>query len=195
MPDYTALLVTAALTALGWYATYAYAKMREDRTRRLDLRLRHRVRQLDELYGPLLSLVEHIFNVWRVRQSILQSRPDADEVTRRITEFFWTHYFRPLHEEISGLLQTKLYLLEDGRLPRSFSEYLKHATQETCQHQLASELGIDTSDVRGSPWPKAFHADVKSAVERLMHDYKAELESLAPSRIPVRASALESLAR
>jgi hypothetical protein len=81
---------------------------------------------------------------------------------------FWQHYFSPLHQEIGGILRTKLYLLEGGRLPESFTEYLEHATQEACQHRLWSELSIDTSGVRGRRWPKAFDRDVKTALDRLM---------------------------
>jgi hypothetical protein len=66
-----AILVPAVVAIIGWYATYAYTKKREDRTRRLDLRIKLREQQIEELYGPLLSLIDQIFNVWRVRKTIL----------------------------------------------------------------------------------------------------------------------------
>jgi hypothetical protein len=178
MAEVMPVLITGAITAFGWYATYAYAKIREDRTRRLDLLLKLRARQIEELYGPLLSLIEQIFNVWQVRENVLQGTSYSAEDQRRIREFFWQHYFTPLHQEIGALLRTKLYLLEDGRLPESFAEYLEHATQEACQHRLWSELGIDTSGVPGRRWPQAFHKDVKSALDRLMQEYQSGLARL-----------------
>jgi hypothetical protein len=175
MADVGPVLITAAVTAFGWYATYAYAKIREDRTRRLDLLLKLRARQIEELYGPLLSLIEQIFNVWQVRANVLQGTQYSVEDQGRIHEFFWQRYFTPLHQEIGMLLRTKLYLLEGGRLPESFTEYLEHATQEACQHQLWSELGIDTSKIQGRQWPKTFYEDVKNALDRLMAEYQSGL--------------------
>lgn len=178
MADITPVLITATVTAIGWYATYAYAKMREDRTRRLDLLLKFHARQIEELYGPLLSLIEQIFNVWQVRENVLRGTEYSAEDQRRIKDFFRQQYFTPLHQEIGALLRTKLYLLEGGRLPGSFTEYLEHATQEACQHRLWSELGIDTSKVRGRQWPQAFDKDVKSALDRLMAEYQSGLAKL-----------------
>lgn len=178
MADIVPILITAAVTAVGWYATYAYAKLREDRTRRIDLLLRLRARQIEEMYGPLLSLIEQIFNVWQVRQNVLESTAYSEEDQRRIKEFIWARYFTPLHEEIGTLLRTKLYLLEEGRLPKSFSDYLQHATQEACQHRLWSELGIDTSKVPVREWPQGFDQDVKNALERLMTEYQSGLAKL-----------------
>ena len=178
MADVGPVLITGAVTVFGWYATYAYAKMREDRTRRLDLLLRFRARQIEELYGPLLSLIEQIFNVWQVRENVLGGADHSVEDQRRIQAFFRQHYFTPLHQEIGALLRTKLYLLEGGRLPDSFTEYLEHATQEACQHRLWSELGIDTSKALGREWPDSFHDDVKRALDRLMKEHQSGLARL-----------------
>jgi len=178
MADVTAIAITGAITVAGWYATYAYAKAREDRTRRLDVLLKFRSRQIEELYGPLLSLIEQVFNVWQVREKVLPAVAHAPEDQSRTREFFWQHYFFPLHQEIGSLLRTKLYLLEEGRVPESFTQYLEHATQEACQHRLRSELGLDTSAVPGRPWPQAFHADVKRTLDRLMEEYQSGLARL-----------------
>ena len=178
MANAVPVLITATITVFGWYATYAYAKMREDRTRRLDLLLKLRAQQIEELYGPLRSLIDQIFNVWRVRTNILSGVAYPPEDDRRIREFFWQNYFTPLHQEIVTLLRTKLYLLEDGRLPDSFTAYLEHSTQEAIQHRLYSELGIDTSKVAGRRWPAAFQDDVKASLDRLMAEHQSGLARL-----------------
>jgi len=180
MAELTPVLITGTVTVAGWFATYAYAKSREDRTRRLDIVLKLRARQIEELYGPLLSLIEQIFIIWQVRENVLKASQYSEDNKRRITEFFWKHYFTPLHDQIGGLLRTKLYLLEGSQVPKSFEQYLEHATQEACQHRLWSELSIDTSHVKGRKWPSEFHDDVKGALDRLMDEYKSGMAKLGP---------------
>jgi hypothetical protein len=180
----TPAFITAGVTIFGWYATYLYTKRREDSTRRLELELQFRQRQIEELYGPLHSLIEQIFNVWRVRSNVLEtSGPNLTEEQRlQVREFFWQRFFAPLHAEIGALLRTKLYLLEGNNLPASFAQYLQHATQEACQHRLWEELKIDTAKVLGQPWPQTFHEDVHSTLDQLMGIYRAGLSRLGSTR-------------
>jgi hypothetical protein len=175
----TPTLITVSVTAVGWYATYAYAKRAENRTRRAEIQLKYRAQQIEELYGPLLSLIEQVFNVWEVRETILKGGNYSDAVQKSIGEFFWQRYFSPLHKEIGELLRTRLYLLENSHLPKSFGEYLQHATQEACQHQLWDELKIDTSHVPGRKWPRQFDQDVKKTLDSLMEQYKSGLARLS----------------
>lgn len=179
MADLTPTLITVSVTALGWYATYAYTKHKEDRTRRLEIQIKYRAQQIQELYGPLLSLIEQIFNVWQVRKSVLDEGTYSDENQQRIREFFWHRYFSPLHKEIGDLLRTRLYLLEGSHLPKSFSEYLEHSTQENCQHALWNELHLDTSRVQGRPWPGEFYDDVQKGLGRLLGEYKSGIGKLS----------------
>ena len=186
MADLTPVFITASVTVVGWFVTYAYAKAREDRTRRLDIMLKLKARQIEELYGPLLSLIEQIFIIWEVRENVLKAGHYPGEDQRRIREFFWKHYFTPLHDQIAGLLRTKLYLLEERQMPESFGQYLEHATQEACQHRLWTELSIDTSQVKGRQWPSAFHDDVKASLDQLMDEYQSGVMRLAPIRLDGR---------
>lgn len=169
------------VTIIGWYATYAYAKRREDRTRRLEIQLKYRQRQIEELYGPLLSLIEQIFNVWQVRQNIVTAPRNSlsSEQVQAVREFFWERYFAPLHSEIAALLKTKLYLLEGGLMPESFSRYLEHATQEACQHRLWNELQIDTKHVPGRPWPQGFYEEVRDTLRLLMQRHQTGVDELS----------------
>jgi hypothetical protein len=180
MTELTPVVITGAVTVISGYATYAYAKLRDDRTRRLDIVLKLRSRQIEELYGPLLSLIEQIFIVWQVRDNVSKEGGYSSDDERRMKEFFWRSYFTPLHDQIGVLLRTKLYLLEGARVPRSFEKYLEHATQESCQHRLWSELSIDTAHVKGPSWPSEFHDDVKGALDRLMTEYQSGVTRLVP---------------
>jgi hypothetical protein len=107
MAELTPVLITGTVTIAGWFVTYLYAKSREDRTRRLDIAVKHRARQIEELYGPLSSLIEQIFSVWRVREKVLKQGGYSGEDEARIRQFFWKNYFTPLHDQIGGLLRTK----------------------------------------------------------------------------------------
>jgi hypothetical protein len=148
MPDtLIAASIGAIVTVSGWYVTYTYTKRMEDRRRRLEARLHYTSQQIEQLYGPLLSLIEQIFNVWSVRAKILENCDCSSEQNTAIRELIWRQYFTPIHVEIAALLRTKLYLLEGSNLPESFAKYLEHAMQEECQHLLWNQLQIDTSRV------------------------------------------------
>lgn len=179
-----AALLAATVTAVGWYVSYIYTRRKDDATRRLEIHLRYRQRQIEELYGPLSSLIQQIFNVWQVRENILQSDRGtlSDEQRSRIRELFWQSYFKPLHQEVHTLLRTKLYLLDGARIPDSFLEYLEHSTQEEAQRRLWEEARIDTSFAEGRSWPQRFNSDVEAALNSLLSDVQGGIYSLMISR-------------
>ena len=177
-------LLTALVTVIGWYVTYAYTKRREDRTRRIELRLRYLQRQIEELYGPLYSLILQIFNVWEVRERLVGADGTrlATEHRDRVEKYLWEEYFFPLHKEIRDLLRTKLYLLDGHEIPPSFEQYLQHSTQEACQIRLWSDLGIDTRHISGVEWPPEFDENVTATLRHLIRAYEGELTELPPPR-------------
>jgi hypothetical protein len=145
----------------------------------MEIQLKYRQRQIEELYGPLASLIEQIFNVWEVRENILTGNVGYSEEQRdQIQQFVWKNYFHPLHQEIGTLLRTKLYLLEQGRTPKSLAEYLQHATQEELQHRLWDDLQLHTSPATSREFPKDFYNDIKGTLDRLMSHYQAGLADL-----------------
>ena len=175
-PAVEAALIAAAVAVIGWYATYAYAKRKEDRTRRIELQIKYRQRQIEELYGPLSSLIKQIGNVWQVRGDILQ-QPFSAEQQHKIREFIWKNYFRPLHQEIASLMRTKLYLLEGGQIPASFADYLQHATQEDCQHRLRDDLYLETY-APSKKFPRRFPEEVDETLSRLLSEHQAGIDRL-----------------
>lgn len=178
------LLLSAAVVIGGWFAAHLLTNRRQDRTRRLETILKHRERQIEELYGPLQALIEQVFTVWSVRERILRaadagedrlSREEKDE----LQDFVWIKYFLPLHEEIRTVLRTKQHLLEQGEMPKSFEAYLEHATQEQFQKLLWSERGIPTEFLKGSPWPQSFYEDVVTALEKVRLKQQGALHQVA----------------
>jgi len=178
-------LIAAVVAVLGWYATYAYTQIREDRTRRLTTALEYRERQISEFYGPLSSLVEQIHNVWLVRRLILKAGQSqlSEDNRRKIVHYFWATHFNPLHRAIRDLLRTKLYLLDEhGRMPASFVAYFQHSVQEEVQQTLWDQFSIDTSFIEGTPYPPEFPRHVRTTLTRLLAEYDVDLAALEPGK-------------
>jgi hypothetical protein len=182
-----ALIATSAttiVTVAGWSVSHVLTTRREDRTRRQEAALKYSERQIEELYGPLQSLIQQIFVVWRVREALLflgdrdrSTYPDSTDRQKQIV-FFQEHYFFPLHERIREILAQKLHLTDGGTTPKSFREYLDHSTLQLIQYGLERELGSSAPKVPGNPWPREFYPDVKDALERIMARADRQLQNL-----------------
>jgi hypothetical protein len=90
-------VVSAAITSLGWIVVHYLTRKREiesrnfiaqreteqrkvsmaqaDRTRRLEIRLSYYEKQIRELYAPLYSCIELIWNVWAIKKQFKKSFP------------------------------------------------------------------------------------------------------------------------
>jgi len=176
-------LLALVVTIFGWYATYFYTKRREDRTRRLEAKLKHMERQIDELYGPLHALIQQIFAVWQVREDLLKVSALTEAQKEAARDVIWREFFRPIHEQIQVLLRTKLHLVQ-GKVPYSFEEYLQHAVNEATQHALFDKLQIDipgTTQRKG--WPKEFAKDVFLSLRHIREDYDESLRRFDARRV------------
>jgi hypothetical protein len=172
-----ATLITAFVTIAGWILTNYILRKKEDRTKRLQIRLDHTKIQIEELYGPLYSLVNQVFTYWDVKER-LESHPLTDQEKERIEMLFRDRYFNSIHQEIKALLKTKFHLIEGVEFPKSYWDYLQHTTQETVQTDIWKELNISTSELKGYRWPKNFNLDVKKQLDLLMNRYENILKEL-----------------
>jgi hypothetical protein len=176
--------LTGIVTVIGWNVSNSLAKRREAETRRAEATLKHIERQIEEFYGPLLCLIEQIFNVWTVRENLLfpPGRPSSIAATdprrNEIFTFFQTRYFFPFHEKIRDVLASRLYLVDGGSVPESFSQYLEHSTQQVVQHRLYADFAVSTDHIPGVPWPDAFYDDVKTSLDGLMAKHERCLRTL-----------------
>lgn len=170
--------MTGAVTVLGWHVSHYFARIRDDRTRRIEVSIKQLDRQLEEFYGPLHSLIEQIFNVWNVREKLKTGIPE--DRLGDVELFIWQEYFMPLHNEIQELLKTKLYLSEGATIPQSFRKYLMHSTQELFQQRLTKELNVNTHGIKGMRWPLEFDKDVKNSIESIMARREKLLQDLQP---------------
>jgi len=63
-------------------------------------------------------------------------------------------------------------------MPDSFYEYLRHASQERDQRELAEQQHIDTSFLKGAPWPEEFHEEIKRGFDTAMKNYEDCLDGI-----------------
>lgn len=158
-------------------ASATVAAMRNSLTRLHKNRLRYLQRQIEEFYGPLDSIVSQILVANRVRSHLAEQNLAA-EIMGKVDAFLHEHYFRDLHQKISDILSSKLYLVEGVELPASFYVYLQHAMQEKVQLDLWRNLQVDTSRLKGIPFPEQFSQDIRSGLAQKMREYDAALREL-----------------
>ncbi len=161
-----------------------------DRERKLKSLMDHYGRQIEEFYGPLFNMVNQVHVANDIQEKMLSAKdesgaprlaPDKAEI---VTDYFQKTYFYPLHDEIIKIFRSKLYLIEGSEIPRSFDEYLKHATQQRDQRTLWQDHQIDTAFLEGRPWPRYFNHDMEKGFEQAMKNYENCVEGLrriAPS--------------
>jgi hypothetical protein len=148
----------------------------EDRRRKLEGLLRYYQRQIEEFYGPLFNSVNQIFMANEVQAGILDSV--KGEAAEQVRDYFQETYFTPLHDNIREVLRTKLYLVEGREVPDSFYHYLQHAGQERDQRALWKRFRIDTSFLRGEPWPEGFYEDIRQGFNTAMTNHENCLAGL-----------------
>jgi hypothetical protein len=171
-------LITACVTILGWFVAQQLTLSRENRNRKLDNLIKHYQRQIEEFYRPLFNDLHQMFVLYDVHHSITDApRPEgkpylSEDEAGKVTHFYLQARYAPLHAEVMQIIKAKLYLIDGPDMPQSFYDYLKHAIQERDQWELYNQLGVDTSFLRGVPWPEHFYFEVKSGFERAMRNYE-----------------------
>jgi hypothetical protein len=182
--DVTVALIGVIAVAVGWLVLHRLEQSREDRRRRLEKRLEYATRQIEEFYGPLFNLVHQVFLANHVQQAILEGanasgnqRLSGDQ-KKAVLDYFQREHFGRLHEEINSILKHKLHLVRGTDMPQSFYDYLLHALQERDQRQLWEQAKVDTSFIKGVPWPQCFHEDLRNGLAEVMADYEDALRGL-----------------
>ena len=112
---------------------YVLITRKEYETLRDQASLNHLQRQIGELYGPLLGLIQYSNAINEVEYAKTSKEDiNADEIRR----YFVEKYYLPLNAQMSDLIRTKLYLLASDNVPESFQQFLSHAARLECLHNL-----------------------------------------------------------
>jgi hypothetical protein len=175
----------AIVAGVGWLVTHVLASKREELARRNSAAREHLARQIQELYGPLLGLIQHSRMVFEVAAKVLPTRPDGPLDRSRFSErehevyrFFIERYFLPSNAEIRRLIRSKMHLLGGGLLPGSFQEFFIHEAQFETLHRLWKEKGVDFSQITGPGWPPEFERQVQRTLDQLRERHQTFLQRL-----------------
>jgi hypothetical protein len=168
-------IVAAAITLTGWFITSGLAKRREDEGRRQQAALKHLERQIEELYGPLLGLIQQsgaVFTVARQRHELKDSDSEA------AWQYFIEKYFLPLNLQMVRLLSTNVHLRDTDTWPPSYLEFFTHQAQFESLHNLWADKRIDSASIKGAGWPKQFGEDVGKTLNDLKARHNSYLNKL-----------------
>ncbi len=185
LPVLIGVLAAGFFTTIGWFVTDRLSWRRSKKSLRTETLLQHTKRQVDELYGPLLGLIEYSDTVFGVVKRLLSkpiqdSRkdfpPDLNDRDMEIWRFFVESYFIPTHRAIRELLYSHYHLLEHGDLPRGGQMFLLYAADLESRHTLWKQRQIDTEQVEGTEYPIEFKSDVKVILKELRERQQQYLE-------------------
>lgn len=180
-------ILAALVAALGWLIAHLFTSARDraartaaseaaDRIKRLEILLKQAEAQISQFYGPVHGLIHQIWAIWEVKQKFRGKIPDDDY--DKVEHFLGDSYFLTYHEKIRILMRDNMHLIEAATMPESFYEYIKHSMMENIQIKLWNDKGIDTSTVKGLPFPNQFPRDVEQGLRGAIARYDEILEDL-----------------
>jgi hypothetical protein len=123
------------------------AIQKEYQTLRDRASLQHLQRQIEELYSPLLGMIQYsqyVFNMFDQKSKSMSQDKQAD-----FQRYFNEKYFLPINSQMANLIRSKIYLVETNNLPDSFQHLLKHEAQFSCQYYLWKEANISSDEIKG----------------------------------------------
>jgi hypothetical protein len=182
--------VAAAVTSVGWFITNRLTQRREEEARRQQAALKHLERQIEELYGPLLGLIQQSEAVFKV--AVLR-RDLKDPDSQKAWGYFIDKYFLPLNAQMAILLSTKVHLSYAENWPASYLEFFTHQAQFESLHKIWVEQHIDSQMIKGGGWPQQFGADVRQTLYELRELYSQCLTNVGAVQKPqFRSSKIQS---
>ena len=90
--------------------------------RRREEARRHLQRQIEELYSPLLGLIQYGAAVNVIERQILPHGA-RDDVEGEVLRFIRERYYLPLNAQMIDLIRAKIYLLDTDAPPESFQRW------------------------------------------------------------------------
>jgi len=141
--------------------------------------LQHLQRQIEELYSPLLGLIQQSRVIFEVEKEKGQSRKTFNsEDYSKTRDYFIEKYYLPLNAQIAELIRTKIYLLDTDEMPDSFHQFLKHESQFSTLHELWKDKHIRSEEIQGVEYPLSLEDDVKNSLNLLRKRYNFYLKRL-----------------
>jgi hypothetical protein len=189
LPAVIGAMSGAVVAAIGWFVAHVLSSRREIFARRDSAARDHLEKQIEELYGPLLGLIQHSKMAFAVAARKLPTNAGQIEFSRfseldgEIWRFFIENYFLPVNRDIRHLIRSKMHLLEAGVLPNSFYDFFMHEVQFEALHRLWKEKGVDSSGISGPGWPMSFESDVQAVLDQLRLRHQSFLRRIGATRL------------
>ena len=163
--------LVATLAAMAGFAVktvwdWFYARRRDWESLVLSKRVELLDRQLSEFYWPLYIRLEKNNVIW---ERILDLG-EEDEGRRRLAEEIERGVILPNHEEITGVIETRMHLAEaDAAFTRELLHYIHHVTLHKAL-RAAGETRAFPMDF-GIGWPEQLFPMVQRRTEALQREY------------------------
>lgn len=169
---------------IGYIIAKAIEKFKSDQaihkeyeTMRDKTALQHLQRQIEELYSPLLGLIQQSRVIYEIGQKEIPSKRNHEELSQT-RNYFIEKYYLPLNSQIADLIRTKIYLLDSDEIPESFQQFLKHEMQFSSLHTLWKDKNIQSDEIAGEEYPPTLENDVKNSLHLLRKRYNHYLKRL-----------------
>ncbi|WP_433919514.1 hypothetical protein OIE50_33650 [Streptomyces canus] len=170
---FMAALLAAVVTAGGWLANH-WLSGRAERTRRLyETSLAHVDKQLEELYGPLVFLVQEGRTAWRdfcdtLGREVVFEGPGALTEEEIDLWLFWVdNEFIPRNSAIQILLSSKAHLVVGNSMPDSHLAFIEHHASWRVAHLRWKDKGVAYRWHAKVNWPKQFETEVIETYKEL----------------------------
>jgi hypothetical protein len=181
--EVVATLIGGGITVIGWFILNRLDRRMEDRKMAIELRIAYAARQIEEFYGPLLNLMRQVFVLYAIQQALTTARNGNGEPclskdqASKVLDHLQNNGFIPLHTCINDILKSKMHLIHGSQVPKSIGQYLRHSLQEREQRRLWNEKEIDTTFLKGKPFPLGLYNDIKAGFDLAMQAYEDSLQA------------------
>lgn len=173
------------IAVVGWLVVHVLSSRRDLAARRDTAARDHLEKQIEQLYGPLLGLIQHSRSAFEVAARVLprdqRGHIEFGRFSSRdgeIWRFFVEEYFLPVNAKIRDLIRSNMHLLEEGVLPKTFDAFFSHAVQFEALHRLWRAKEVDSSGVPSLGWPREFESEVQMVLDALRRRHQVFLRRL-----------------
>jgi hypothetical protein len=182
--SFTVVIITTCVAVIGWIINHFLTASRDRNKQQLAVHLKYVERQLEELYGPLAFLlieknqssIDFVEALGREPVFEGENALNAKEVDLWL---FWVEKdFLPGNEEMRKLLMTKTHLIEGGKMPTSYLEFLNYHNSWKMRHLLWKEKGVKYIWRSEVSFPTSFSEEVLNTFMTLKNQHNKLREKL-----------------
>jgi hypothetical protein len=178
-------LVAGVVTAIGWLVNHWLTANREEARRRTEAQLKFVERQIEELYGPLASLLHEGRRTFAdLLQALGRTYVFHDDdflpPEELKTWLYWAETeFLPRNEKIKDLLKSKTHLIDGPTFPESYVQFFDHCNSWAINHRRWKDQKIAYSWRSKINWPDEFENEVLGTFASLKAEHSNLLGRLS----------------